>query len=491
MATKTPLQLLLEPAEYPCHATLADQAGEPVRVEGTLALAGDRPPVLSLHGDVPADMTISPDGGEGSMRFPQVSQLATLAVDLVVGLDAVLVDCTVTKLFPGRARVDAAAALVGPPGLAADPDSLVGATLQISGLDAALGEAPLREFRVPLRRDPDVPAEWTVIENQASRALDSADADAEAGAYWHAAYSAGNRYQQRVLFSPVATLALTSPVGLRELIDRWVTPLNRIVGLATGRRETITYLAVKTEPDQQRGLQVFGSGITQQPYASDESEVMRVEPAFRLFGGRAEEPNPTMLQLVRAWQQAEVEHNPLLETFAAFLLLPPQHPRPRYLLLVQALEGLHDHLNAAANAAAQAAWTKRREAAVAAVTASSDLDPTTVKFVRDKLPKRPRSGLSQTLQAVLRLLPSDATVEQVEALDLVQQVKADPTTMDKTWATALSIVRNDLSHGSRGWDSTLLQPAADLLETYCRAHLMLMLGVSSDLVAAFLARPST
>lgn len=44
------------------------------------------------------------------MSFPQVSELATLVVDLVIGLDVVLVDCTITKLLREYARVDAAAA---------------------------------------------------------------------------------------------------------------------------------------------------------------------------------------------------------------------------------------------------------------------------------------------------------------------------------------------------------------------------------------------
>lgn len=62
MATKTPLQLLLKPAEYPCHTTVIDQSGELVWVEARSPsqAAGGRQPVLSLHGDFPADIDHRP-----------------------------------------------------------------------------------------------------------------------------------------------------------------------------------------------------------------------------------------------------------------------------------------------------------------------------------------------------------------------------------------------------------------------------------------------
>lgn len=335
-----------------------------------------------------------------------------------------------------------------------------------------------------MRREADRPAKWAATENQAAREMNSSDHGAKMRAYWHGSYSVADIYGHRIQFSPVASLDLTEAMPLNHLIERWITPLNRIVGLATSRRETISYLSVSTAPDQHRGLQVFGSGITQDPYAADGAELARAEPAFRCFG----EGNPTLLDLCRAWQRAQDAHNPLIETFGAFLLLPRQHARPRYLLLIQALEGLHDHLHAAELANQLLDWKDRRASARQAVKGCGGLGEANTKFIRKAIPTRPISNLEKTLHGILGVLPAEGLVAQVEALSLVNQIVDDPAVDTKTWAGALRIVRNDLSHGSRGWDTSLLQPAADLLEKFCRAHLMLLLGIHSETVAAFLTK---
>ena len=72
---------------------------------------------------------------------------------------------------------------------------------------------------------------------------------------------------------------------------------------------------------------MFGSNLTQQPYASDHNEISKTTRAFHCYG----EEGPSLLNLIRGWQQAQQDKHPLIDTLAAFMFLPAQHPRPRLL----------------------------------------------------------------------------------------------------------------------------------------------------------------
>jgi hypothetical protein len=51
----------------------------------------------------------------------------------------------------------------------------------------------------------------------------------------------------------------------------------------------------------------------------------------------------------------------------------------------------------------------------------------------------------------------------------------------------MRIVRNGLSHGTRGWPPRLLEPAAELLEVIARAHLMRTIGVNGTAIEHYLS----
>jgi len=236
----------------------------------------------------------------------------------------------VHKFFPQRAQVDAAAAIIGHPGSSSTENVFTGLRIQISGLDAILGLSPLERIKTPLKWEPDVPLEWGAVERLEARRMQTADSGAEVGARWHGSFSAPSGYQHHVNFSAMAEVTVTDPVSLADLRDDWITPLHRIVALATSRTESITWLRVQPpSSSDERGQQVFGSGISQQPQAADDAELRRIQPAFRCYNG-----GPTLLDLCRAWQRASNEHHPLIETFGAFLQVEWQHPRPQILLPV-------------------------------------------------------------------------------------------------------------------------------------------------------------
>jgi hypothetical protein len=259
---------------------------------------------------------------------------------------------------------------------------------------------------------------------------------------------------------------------MRALVDEWIAPLRNIISLATGRQETISHLAVALgPPGAETGdyMQVYGSTLTQQPFASDPNDVAKTRPAFHCHG----DDSVSLLKLCRGWQAAKADRHPLVETLEALAPLAQQYGRPRFLLLVQALEGLHNFANAPAIKDSATHHTESLAQAKGALVAVEELDPKIKTFIKNQLPSRPGADLARTLRWVQRALPVDVA-EQLEGLELVGKVIAG--TEAGNWSEALRTVRNDLSHGSRTWDRELLADAADLLERMARAHLMNVIG---------------
>jgi ApeA N-terminal domain 1 len=483
VAKESPLKPRLEAGEYECHAHLPDGKGSHSTLGGMLSLESDRPPVLSLHGDVPVFYE-TVEGGR-SASFPQNSHHPVLSVDLVNGKDAILLDCAVEVWAPGRALILPAAALMGRLGRTATDGSeplFKGLRMQVTGCDAVGSPPPLGSVEFPTKFEPDSPATWSVTE-RLPRATGASDNSATITAYWHVSFPLGNPYEHHLSFSPVWEVELMQPILLRQMLDDWVNPLRGIVALSTGRTEKITYLELTLEDDANRGqFQVFGANITQQPYAADETEVRKTKRAFVCYGA---DDNPRLLDLCRGWQRALQAHHPLIETLAAFMHVTRQHPRPRFLLLMQALEGLYGYEEAAHLKAQEAAHKEKLSQALAAIAACDNLDGDSRKFLKERLPSRPITNLETALKAAVDNMPADLS-GKIKALELVQTVIADTDNQTSDWPAVLRVVRNDLSHGRRGWDSDLLAPAADVLETLARAHLMHTIGVRTSMIASFL-----
>jgi hypothetical protein len=475
-----PLTLKLEPGEYQCYAALPDHDGSTVRLGGMLSLQGNQPPELGLHGGIPEEATNDPDKNLTWSTYPQVSELPLLRVDLVRGNDVLLLDCAVNKVLPGRALVTAAAALVGVNIPEDDqPPQFTSLTVQISGAAAVIAPPPLVSVTIPIQREPETPMVWTATERLPRKITDNDDG-AEVTAYWYVSFSGNDGYAHRVSFSPVIEITLNEPVDLATLREQWLEPLHRIIGLSTGRAETTTYLGVELAGGGGRELQVYGTNITQQPYAPRLNDLLKIEQAFHTYG----DDDTSLLQLCRGWQTASAERHPLVETLGTFLSLPPQHPRARFLLLVQALEGLHGHHDPDAEDRLAQHRANRKQARED-VKNCDGLDPEVRKFVRDALPNRPPSNLEHALKDVVTDLPVDLT-PKLNNLELVTALTAEDEEVTD-WTSAMRIVRNGLSHGDRGWPPSVLEPAAELLEVIARAHLMRTIGVNGTSIEHYLS----
>jgi hypothetical protein len=114
-----------------------------------------------------------------------------------------------------------------------------------------------------------------------------------------------------------------------------------------------------------------------------------------------------------------------------------------------------------------------RRNAVLDAAAVSYLSSGDRKFVKKFLSTKPYSGgLEDALRYCLTSLPVDIS-DDVEKSSVVQSMlKQGATSM----TDALRRVRNDLAHGSRGYDVEHLHEVSALLERVARAHLLRILG---------------
>ncbi|WP_157155922.1 HEPN domain-containing protein [Diaminobutyricimonas sp. LJ205] len=466
-----PLKVTLEPGEYRVEWQLPSASGEVSTFSGDLELIADRPPRGHVYGDVPVEWM---GGAEGVASFPQTYVVPKVAGRLLNGQAVVLVDASVEIWFPERATIRARAALVGRESLAADELLVKRIEVQIEGLDAVAGIGPIGKVKIPMKREEGqkyLDWSWEAVGNPDSTQVWS-DADAELELQFYSSVTAPEAFFFRVTFSPIVHIRPAEPLEFDDAFSSWIEPLRRVISLATGRKEKITYLALSlADGDTVRRFDVFGTSLHQAPYSSRGNDILKVERAFLLSP-----EDMSLLALLRHWQQLQDEHHPLLETYASMMFAPEQHPRSRVLLLIQALEGMHGHENAAAFSRRTTVHKEKRDAALS--EAARLLSKDVVKFLRECLSRRPASSLQQVLGETLAAVPVDVT-SRLDRSDLVTEVMRDPRKPTNSF-DALRLVRNDLAHGSRGYDTEALHDVADLLDGVIRAHLLRLLGCSED-----------
>ncbi|GAA1817763.1 hypothetical protein [Agromyces neolithicus] len=472
MADGVPLNLLLQPGEYRVEWQLPDQSGGVITLQGELELASDRPPRGEAFGDVPVAWM---HGVTGLASFPQTYEADKIVGRLLNGFNVVLIDASVQIWFPERAIIHARAALLGREAFTGTDIRVAGIEVQVEGLDAATGIGPISEVKIPMKREEGrryLDWNWEAVGNPDSTQT-WADGDAEVELQFYSSVTAPEGFFFRVTFSPIVLIRPAVPIPFDDAFSGWIEPLRRIISLATGRKEKITYLAVRllVDDEETRPFQVFGTALHQAPYSSRGNDVLKVERSFLLSP-----QDMSLLALLRRWQQLQAEHHPLLETYGAMMFAPDQHPRSRLLLLLQALEGMHGHENAADFSMRVLAHTERRDFALA--EAGKALSSDAVKFLKRHLSRRPASSLQQVLGETLTAVPVDITPD-LEGSDLVDEVMADARKPTNSY-DALRLVRNDLAHGTRGYDFQALHAVSTLLDGVVRAHMLRILDCSEE-----------
>ncbi len=493
---KPPLKLLVEPDEYLCTWLLPGPDEVEIECAGALDLQAGRPPSGSVYGEIPVRWTESVAGRRGA-GFPQEVQLPHLRARLANGYDVDLVDVSIAYCSAEHGRISAGSATVGvPPGprgfgwkfgwdggdeeQAADQSvvpTYSRVTAQVGALDAVAGASPFSGWTFPKDSEArHLAGDWTVSGNPAS-SQEWRDDDVTVRLEYVAGVSIGNPYAFRFVVSPVVRIESREAFSVRECVDRWIVPLRRIVSIATGDAQPLTYLAVdpagvdEAGTRLQRRRQVYGSGITQEPYQSDATSVRKSSTSVHIAADGL-----SLLDMLRRWQRLEEDHHPLIETYGAMLSATDEHPRSRFLLLIQALEGLHGHETAAAYAERKVRHSEEREALIEAIEGADTLEPDQRKFLKKNLAKQPRRGLDEALRHLLGELPVDLT-PRLSHCNLLAGYLLEATGPEiQRVAYALSRVRNDLAHGNKGFDAYDLDEAVRVLERIVRAHALRLLG---------------
>lgn len=485
---KSPLRLLYGPDEYLCTWTVPDNDEGVLALPGSLILRAERWPRGEIYGSVPIKWEEAEGGGSYSAGFPQTIERPVLHGELANGGSVLLLDAVLHYWSDSQGQIIGRAALIGRGSSFGwrQPDAdgriylnevptVTAIDCQIGALDAAMGVGPIASVRHPGIHPDNPKDEWAATLNtEANLEWEIDGVRLQVG--YDGRMRAADAYEYQLAWSPKATFTLSQEVSYDEALNDCVRALRSVLSIATGRSQPLTYLAV-TIGDETQGRQVFQRDCTQDPYRATTQGVRDAKSAIR-----AKTDGVSLLDLVLCWASLHRDHHPLIETYGAMLHADDQHPRSRYLLLIQALEGMHGFETADAYSARLTQHQQRRESALDEAKAA--LDPKTFKFIKESISKAPITSLETALKAMLESLPVDM-LDRLDATALVAEVMKDPKKPTST-LSALRVARNNLAHGTRGYEPAVLDETVSLLELVVRAHALRLLGCPDEVVSRVL-----
>jgi ApeA N-terminal domain 1 len=446
-------------------------------VHGVLTLAANRPPSVSLHPDAPGGQR-----SEGSVAFPRDSRTPELVGHLFSNDEVIIGDVVLSEWFPFQIQAFGRWALVGLE-ITRVPDRRWNTLqLQVSGLEALLGNAIASTlWPTDTRADPQrLSADLNIAAN-----FTSSSDTVSATAKYRYSFPITDPYRFSVTNYATVFLTADEPLPADEWIQEWVNPLIGLVALATGERERLNS-ALFSAPDPTRATddarmpaeitgQLFGAGIHQQDIPAQRRtrpDGTPLVPLFHLADA------PPLADLIRRWRTGPGERT---ATTLYRLSTDPTLPAPvRYLLCAQALEALHSEDHATQEAAQDVAHAEERAAALASLAALPDdlLDPRIKRFLKRNVARRPLRSLAGRLSQILTTVPdSDTLVANWTSLtEPLVLFLAERGYLIEPLHERLASIRNILSHGSAIIPDRPLAAATRILETLLRGQLLASLG---------------
>lgn len=475
MDPTAPLRHVVAPGEYRCLWTVPNEDGTSREIHGDVELRPDRQVRGSAYGNVPLEVNVDKHGS--STRYPQKYEYPLLWGQLLQGQRILLIDALLHVWDSEQAAVVARAALVGQLELD-EPIAFDRARIQVSGLDSLAGIGPIRSFEFPKANafsghwradaEPDSAQEW-------------ADSTATLRLDYIGTAAIGDPFRFQLAFSPSTTLTLNQAQDLDGIVKDWVGPLQKLAALCIGKVSQITYVALGHGHRQRHWFQLYGAGIHQNPFASSKAALQDVQPAF---SAKADEMS--VLELLRRWQDVANRHHPLIETYGTFLTAATaEHPRSRFLLLIQALEGLHGHENADEIRDRTERHLAKRAEVFARLGGLESLEKDDLKFLKASVMKRPPASLNEPLKWAVESLPIDLTTK-ISSSNLIIDAMTDEPEKCPTWIDALRVVRNHLAHGTKGFDANHLDETAKHLDRVARSHTLRILGCGDEALSRVL-----
>lgn len=472
MTRRAALKLSFAPDDYLATWQLPTAKGGTFEAHGALTVEAGKAPRGTAHGNFDDALEQYAPGVTG---FPQYVDVPVITGSLSNGANVMLVNARVTYWMSDHAMIHAGAAIVTFADVSTEQALFKQFEIQVEGLDAIAGVPPIKSTKFPK----GIAGTWAAELDPKDFRQEWNDTDATVGMTYFGSFRSFDPYTFSMGFSPVAWCKLDQPVPLGKLLDDWVSPLRRVVSIATGRAEEITYLTIYPGSDDEEGPkgQLFGLGVTQEPYESSRDEIEEIRSPLRVKADGV-----SLLELLRTWQKLESDHHPLVETYGAMLHARDQHPRSRFLLLLQAIEGAHGYETKASFAKRQKKHTEDRDEVIALATDS--LDEKQLKFLERNFAKRPLGGVEPAINWLAKKLPGNSK-EQLQATPLITATMTPPVSA-KNAPDALRIIRNHLAHGTKGYPAYELQQVVEVLERIVRAHALELLGCPDVVVSRVL-----
>ena len=456
-----------EPREYMCtwhlpKAVRNTNEDQLVDVLGVIDLGVRRNPTASFQGVLP----YASDNGRA--EFPQTQDIDCLTGTLSSGFYISLQNCRIKYSFPSYGRAEGEfAVLSAKPFKHNTPKKYQSIELQIDGLETIVDEAPTT-IEFTKRTDEHDESYKISIPTQNSLDWKIQEAQMRLG---YARQLRPDRFNFRTSFAPYLRIDLDKPISLVDWWLQWVVPLCDILEVINGKPLDIMYLLAFEDKDaagpKRRADQVFRYDILQDCIKIDDNKFNHIKPVINL-----QEDGVNLLELINKHCELKTSKHPLIETYNVNALSDDQHPRSRYLLLIQALEGLYGYEHKEEYQQRCEKYTEKRNTILEKVKPAVSKED--FRFLKKNFPRKPISGLRDALNSTFQGLPKSVQ-DQIDGSEIVSQFLNNPESKRMSATDALTIVRNKLSHGSSLYDPNDLEEICSLLDKVVRAEIFRVL----------------
>ena len=463
----TAVNLPHEPREYMCtwhlpKATQNTSEDQLVDVPGTIDLTGRHHPTASFQGILPYA------SDSGGARFPQTNNFNCLTGTLPSGIHVALLNGQMSYWFHNNGGAKGAFAVLSTRPFEHDNyRKYQSIELQIDGLETIVDVAPTA---IEFTKRTDEHDESYKISIPIRNSLDWNNQEAQIR-LGYAGRLRPDRFNFRTSFAPYLRVDIEEPISLVDWWLQWIIPLCDLLEVINGKPLDIMYLLAFENKDatgpQRRADQVFRYDILQDCIKIDDNKFNHIKPVIDL-----REDGVNLLDLITKHRELKASRHPLIETYNINALSDDQHPRSRFLLLIQALEGLYGYEHKEEYQRRCEQYAEKRELFLERTKPAISQED--FKFLKKTLPHRPASGLVDALSAIFKTLPK-VIQDQIDCSQIVIQTRNILDDKRMSSADALTKVRNSLSHGSSAYDPNDLEEICSLLDKIVRAEIFRVL----------------
>ena len=489
------VKLPFSPQEYPCTWNLPDVRSEnrdngdsrrdgdesgTVELNGTLDLTTGHDPRGSFYGELPIIFK------NGKADLPQIGSFDRLTGRLSAGTYLALINGHYNYWhidhnkywyighdkywYIGRGCANGAFAILSEKPFKKDEHRTYRSIeLQLEGLDRIIDVSPAETQFDEEKSSPSIARNnkcWKWHRDNVSMKL----------------YFAGRRrsdpHSFATPFAPVLRIDAVSPLTVVDWWLNWVIPLQEIIASAIGHTPDVMYMlaiAEHTSKREQRD-QIFKWDIKQESIYHSTDTTRRSESAIKI-----QEDNINLLDLLMKYQELLASHHPLTETFQSVALSSDQHPRSRFLLLIQALEGLHGYEHREEEDKQCQAYKNKKKEVLGRLKKLDHTEENEIitkndcKFLIKNLMSSQFVTLEIRLITIFDTLPSGVR-EKLGRSALIRQFRELQQEPNMRMEAALARIRNKLSHGAISLNPNDLDDVVETLYRVVRAELLRVLG---------------